>query len=142
MGRAGRRVRKPRARCALGAIVYAAARRNGRYTLKQTPEMQGALVAMDPHTGRVLAMVGGYSFNEVGGLNRATQARRQPGSAFKPIVYAAALEFGLTPATLVDDGPLGDRGGRRHQLVARELHAANIMAPPPCGAGWNFRATP
>jgi penicillin-binding protein 1A len=66
---------------------------------------------MDPHTGRVLAMVGGYSFNEVGGLNRATQALRQPGSAFKPIVYAAALDYGLTPATLIDDGPLAIEAG-------------------------------
>ncbi len=95
---------------ARGAIVYAE-RASGRYTLKQVPEVQGALVAMDPHTGRVLAMVGGYSFNESGGLNRATQAMRQPGSSFKPIVYAAALEFGLTPATLVDDGPLSIEAG-------------------------------
>jgi|CXWL01.1.fsa_nt_gi penicillin-binding protein 1A len=94
-----------------GAIVYAQRGQSGRYTLKQTPEIQGALVAMDPHTGRVLAMVGGYSFNEVGGLNRATQAERQPGSSFKPIVYAAALDFGLTPATLVDDGPLAIEAG-------------------------------
>ncbi len=96
---------------ARGAIVYATRGGNGRYTLRQAPEIQGALVAMDPHTGRVLAMVGGYSFNEATGLNRATQAQRQPGSAFKPIVYAAALDFGLTPATLVDDGPLAIEAG-------------------------------
>jgi penicillin-binding protein 1A len=65
---------------------------SGRYTLRQVPQIQGALVAMDPHTGRVLAMVGGYSFNDANGLNRATQAQRQPGSSFKPIVYAAALD--------------------------------------------------
>ncbi len=62
------------------------------FTLKQVPELQGALVAMDPHTGRVLAMIGSYSFNDVGGLTRATQAQRQPGSSFKQIVYAAALD--------------------------------------------------
>lgn len=94
-----------------GAIVYVRRGDGGRYTLKQIPQIQGALVAMDPHTGRVLAMVGGYSFNEVGGLNRATQAMRQPGSSFKPIVYAAALEYGLTPATLIDDGPLAIEAG-------------------------------
>ena len=94
-----------------GSIVFAVRGANGRYTLKQIPELQGALVALDPHTGRVLAMVGGYSFNEVGGLNRATQAQRQPGSSFKPIVYAAALDHGLTPATLVDDGPLSIEAG-------------------------------
>ena len=94
-----------------GTIIYAVRGSSGSYTLKQVPELQGALVAMDPHTGRVLAMVGGYSFNEVGGLNRATQAQRQPGSSFKPIVYAAALDYGLTPATLVDDGPLSINAG-------------------------------
>ena len=94
-----------------GAIVYVERHQSGGFGLRQVPEIQGALVAMDPHTGRVLAMVGGYSFNESGGLNRATQAMRQPGSSFKPIVYAAALEFGLTPATLVDDGPLSIEAG-------------------------------
>ncbi len=94
-----------------GAIVYAQRQTNGSYRLKQVPELQGALVAMDPHTGRVLAMVGGYSFNEASGLNRATQAQRQPGSSFKPIVYAAALDYGLTPATLVDDAPLSIEAG-------------------------------
>ncbi len=95
----------------VGAIVYVTRGANGRYTLRQVPEIQGALVAMDPHTGRVLAMVGGYSFNEASGLNRATQALRQPGSSFKPIVYAAALDYGLTPATLIDDGPLAIEAG-------------------------------
>lgn len=94
-----------------GAIIYVTRGSNGRYTLRQVPEIQGALVAMDPHTGRVLAMVGGYSFNDANGLNRATQAMRQPGSSFKPIVYAAALDYGLTPATLVDDGPLAIEAG-------------------------------
>ncbi len=94
-----------------GAIVYAERGQNGRYALRQVPQIQGALVAMDPNTGRVLAMVGGYSFNEATGLNRATQAMRQPGSAFKPIVYAAALDYGLTPATLIDDGPLAIEAG-------------------------------
>jgi len=94
-----------------GAIVYAVRNSNGNYTLKQIPQLQGAMVAMDPHTGRVLAMVGGYSFNERSGLNRATQSMRQPGSSFKPIVYAAALDYGLTPATLIDDGPLSISAG-------------------------------
>ncbi len=94
-----------------GSIVYARRNSNGSFALKQVPQIQGALVAMDPHTGRVLAMVGGYSFNEVGGLNRATQAMRQPGSSFKPIAYAAALEYGLTPSTLIDDGPLAIEAG-------------------------------
>lgn len=94
-----------------GAIVYVARAQGGGFNLKQAPQIQGALVAMDPHTGRVLAMVGGYNFNEATGLNRATQAMRQPGSAFKPIVYASALDYGLTPATLIDDGPLNIAAG-------------------------------
>jgi penicillin-binding protein 1A len=76
-----------------------------RYRLRQPPGVQGALVAMDPHTGRVLAMVGGFSFAQ-SEFNRATQAMRQPGSAFKPFVYAAALDNGYSPASVVLDAPI------------------------------------
>ena len=76
----------------------------GGFGLRQIPQIQGAVVALDPHTGRVLAMVGGYDF-AASEFNRATQAWRQPGSAFKPFVYAAALENGFTPASLILDGP-------------------------------------
>jgi len=83
----------------------------GEYKLRQAPEVQGALVAMDPHTGRVLAMVGGFSFSD-SQFNRATQAHRQPGSSFKPFVYAAALDNGYTPSSVVLDGPIRiDQGG-------------------------------
>jgi len=75
-----------------------------RYGLRQIPEIEGALVAMDPHTGRVLAMVGGFDY-DASQYNRAVQAERQPGSAFKPFVYAAALDNGFTPASLVLDAP-------------------------------------
>lgn len=75
------------------------------YRLEQIPDVNGAIVAMDPHTGRVLAMVGGYAFGN-SEFNRATQARRQPGSAFKPFVYAAALDHEFTPSSLVLDAPL------------------------------------
>ncbi|MDH3792367.1 MAG: penicillin-binding transpeptidase domain-containing protein, partial [Rhodospirillales bacterium] len=74
------------------------------FALRQIPEIDGGLVAIDPHTGRVLAMSGGWSF-ERSQFNRATQAYRQPGSAFKPIVYLAALDSGLTPSTIVLDAP-------------------------------------
>jgi penicillin-binding protein 1A len=96
-----------------GSAVYVQCPREGRCNLRQVPELQGAILAMDPHTGRVLAMVGGYQTNDAG-LNRATQAMRQPGSAFKNLVYAAAMDpctaegqqgCGLSPATLVDDTP-------------------------------------
>ena len=80
--------------------VKADAEPSTEYNLRQIPKANGGLVAMDPHTGRVLAMVGGYSF-EQSQFNRATQAKRQPGSAFKPFVYAAALENGLTPGAKI-----------------------------------------
>ncbi|MCZ2328239.1 penicillin-binding protein 1A [Bartonella sp. F02] len=78
---------------------------NDIYRLQQIPKLEGAIVAMEPRTGRVLAMVGGFSFSE-SEFNRATQAYRQPGSAFKPFVYAAALDNGYTPASVVLDGPI------------------------------------
>ena len=74
------------------------------FGLRQIPEINGAMVALDPHTGRVLAMTGGFAF-ERSQFNRATQALRQPGSSFKPFVYLAALDAGYTPSTLVLDAP-------------------------------------
>ncbi len=74
------------------------------YHLRQVPNVEGALIAMDPHTGRVLAVVGGYSFKK-SQFNRATQARRQTGSAFKPFVYLTALENGYSPTDLILDAP-------------------------------------
>ena len=74
------------------------------YGLRQIPDINGSLVALDPHTGRVLAMVGGFDFKR-SEYNRATQAKRQPGSAFKPFVYSVALDNGFTPSSLVLDAP-------------------------------------
>ena len=89
-----------------GDIVYAApAKDAGDFHLMQMPDVDGALVAMDPHTGRVLAMVGGFSYGR-SQFNRAVQAQRQPGSSFKPIVYAAALDNGYSPASVVLDAPV------------------------------------
>src|SRR5882757_8866788 len=76
----------------------------GQYRLRQLPEVSGAMVVMDPWTGRVIAMVGGFSFDQ-SQFNRATQAYRQPGSSFKPIVYSSALDNGYTPSTVVVDAP-------------------------------------
>jgi penicillin-binding protein 1A len=75
------------------------------WRLRQVPEVSGAMVVMDPATGRVLAMVGGFSYDQ-SQFNRATQAMRQPGSSFKPFVYATALDNGYTPSSLVVDGPI------------------------------------
>ncbi len=82
----------------------------GQYRLRQIPEVEGAIVVMDPVTGRVLAMVGGFSFDQ-SEFNRATQALRQPGSSFKPIVYAAAIDNGYTPSSIELDEPVSiDQG--------------------------------
>ncbi|MBR0800292.1 penicillin-binding protein 1A [Bradyrhizobium jicamae] len=95
-----------------GDVIYAdplyakdGQRVEGQYRLRQIPEISGAMVAMDPHTGRVLAMVGGFSFDQ-SQFNRATQAYRQPGSSFKPIVYSAALDNGYTGSTMMVDAPI------------------------------------
>ncbi len=85
-------------------IIYVKKTKKNKWILKQLPKINGSIIVMDPYTGRVLAMVGGFSF-KLSEFNRATQAKRQPGSAFKPIVYAAALENGFTPSTLVLDAP-------------------------------------
>ena len=82
------------------------------WSLRQVPEIQGAFMAMDPHSGRVLALQGGFSRDD-SAFNRATQAQRQPGSAFKPFVYAAALDIGYTPETIVNDAPIKVGEGRR-----------------------------
>ncbi len=82
----------------------------GQYRLRQIPEVSGAIVVMDPYTGRVFAMIGGFSFDQ-SEFNRATQAWRQPGSSFKPIVYATALDNGYTPSSIVLDEPISiDQG--------------------------------
>jgi penicillin-binding protein 1A len=84
--------------------VIAVKQDGGHWALKSVPVVSGAFVAEDPHTGRVLAMVGGFDARG-SAFNRATQAQRQPGSSFKPFVYAAALDHGMTPATMIVDGP-------------------------------------
>ncbi len=89
----------------VGDVVYAEPQEEpGVYALRQVPAVNGGLVAIDPHTGRVLSMVGGFSF-QLSEFNRAVQARRQPGSTFKPFVYAAALDSGYSPASTVLDAP-------------------------------------
>jgi penicillin-binding protein 1A len=88
----------------LNDIIYVKKIKKNKWSLKQLPKINGAIVVMDPYTGRVLSMAGGFSF-KLSEFNRATQAKRQPGSAFKPVVYAAALENGFNPSTLVLDAP-------------------------------------
>ena len=85
-------------------------KKNNKWHLKQLPLVNGSIVVMDPYNGKVKALVGGYSF-ESSEFNRATQAKRQPGSAFKPIVYAAALENGFLPNSMVLDAPFVSEQG-------------------------------
>ena len=89
----------------VGDVIYVKKIKSNKYSLKQLPKINGGIVVMDPYTGRVLALSGGFSFKN-SEFNRASQALRQPGSAFKPFVYALALENGYTPTSLVLDAPL------------------------------------
>lgn len=102
--------------------------RNGQYALKQVPAVNGAIVAIEPQTGRVLAMVGGYSYG-LSTFNRATQAWRQPGSAFKPFVYAAALEDDYTPASIVLDAPISFSGGPNGTRWTPENYSRQYYGP-------------
>ena len=90
-----------------GDVIYVEPSANdpAQFRMRQVPEISGAMVVMDPTTGRVLAIVGGFSFDQ-SQFDRATQAMRQPGSSFKPIVYSAALDNGYTPSTVVIDAPI------------------------------------
>ena len=90
---------------AVGDIILVSQQKGNKYSLQQMPNAEGALVALDPHTGRVLAMQGGFAF-ERNQFNRAVQALRQPGSSFKPFVYTAALDSGYTPSSLILDAPI------------------------------------
>ena len=89
----------------IGDIIYVKKKNEGYYSLKQIPLANGGIIAMDPFSGRILAMSGGFSFKK-SEFNRTTQALRQPGSAFKPFIYALALENNFTPSTLILDAPI------------------------------------
>ncbi|HYA80485.1 MAG TPA: penicillin-binding protein 1A [Methylocystis sp.] len=136
--------RSPRNALTAGDVIYVEPMtgRPGYYRLRQIPEISGAMVAMDPHTGRVFSMVGGFSF-EQSNFNRATQALRQPGSSFKPFVYAAALDGGYTPSSQILDEPIaiqqadgsvwspenfeGGKGSGAHPLNYGVVHSKNMM---------------
>jgi penicillin-binding protein 1A len=101
------------------------------YNLCQIPQISGALVSIDPHTGRVLAMSGGFSF-EISQFNRATQAHRQPGSSIKPFVYLTALEHNFTPSTLVSDDPISiDQGPGMPPWTPGNYESGEYSGPVP-----------
>ena len=105
------------------------------YALRQIPEVSGAIISMDPHTGRVLAMAGGYSY-EMSQFNRATQAKRQPGSSFKPFVYLTALENGFTPSTLILDAPfVADQGPGLPKWKPTNYNTTSFNGPTPLRVG-------
>ncbi len=139
---------KPARNLPLGAVIEVQVvtpevnRQGAVFALDQVPEVQGALVAIDPRTGAIKAMIGGYDFRK-SQFNRAVQARRNAGSAFKPIIYAAALEKGLTPATVIVDEeveypgaggnvwkPKNYEGTYRGPVTMREAltHSINIVS--------------
>ena len=110
-----------------GDLIFVEARGN-QFALKQVPAVNGALVAIEPQSGRVLAMVGGYSYG-LSSFNRATQAKRQPGSAFKPFVYATALEGDYTPASIVLDAPISFAGGPNGTRWSPENYSREYYGP-------------
>ena len=112
----------------LSDIIYVKKIKKNEWSLKQLPKINGAIVVMDPYTGRVFAMVGGFSF-KLSEFNRATQAKRQPGSAFKPFVYAAALENGFTPSTLVLDAPFVMEQGEGLKTWKPENYGKQFYGP-------------
>jgi penicillin-binding protein 1A len=107
---------------------------NPQWQLMQVPQIGGATVVMDPHTGRILALVGGFSFAE-SQFDRAVQARRQPGSSFKPIVYAAALDNGYTPATIVNDAVIAIDQGNGQGLWRPDNYDKQVHGPQPLRVG-------
>ncbi len=135
-------IKKPADVLAIGDIVYvepiktsSKAKTNddddakvAQYALRQVPAVNGGVIAMDPHTGRILAMQGGFSFH-LSQFNRAVQALRQPGSAFKPFVYAAALDNGFTPASLILDAPFVMDQGAGLALWKPENYEHNFHGP-------------
>ena len=112
----------------IGDVIYVENIRDDIFALKQLPSVNGGIIAMDPFTGRVLALSGGFSFKK-SEFNRATQALRQPGSAFKPFIYALALENGYTPSTLILDAPLVLEQGSDLKMWKPENYGKKFYGP-------------
>ena len=111
-----------------GDIIYVKKIKDNNYSLKQLPKINGGMVVMDPYTGRVLALSGGFSFKK-SEFNRATQALRQPGSAFKPFVYALALENKYTPTSLILDAPIVLEQGEDLKMWKPENYGKKFYGP-------------
>ena len=111
-----------------GDIIYVKKLSDGNYSLKQLPKANGGIVVMDPYSGRVLALSGGFSFKK-SEYNRASQAKRQPGSAFKPFIYALALENNFLPTTLVLDAPIVLSQGNDLKMWKPENYGKKFYGP-------------
>ena len=134
-GAVGPEPRKPADIFQPGDVILVEALGNGEaYSPRQLPKIQGGLVAMDPHTGRVLAMSGGFS-PTMSQFNRATQAMRQPGSAFKPFVYLTALDNGFTPSSLILDAPFEYDPGHGQPVWRPENYHQAYYGPTPLRVG-------
>ncbi len=112
----------------VGDLIYVKKADNNFYELKQLPKVNGSIVVMDPFTGRILALSGGFSFKR-SEFNRATQALRQPGSAFKPFIYALALENNYSPSTLILDAPLVLEQGSDLKMWKPENYGKKFYGP-------------
>ena len=131
----GRKPRQPNDVVAVGDVILVSKANDAdSYVLEQMPKANGGIVAMDPHTGRVLALQGGFSFAR-SEFNRATQARRQPGSAFKPFVYLTALEHGFTPATMILDAPFVKEQGPGLDKWKPANYTEKFYGPTPMRVG-------
>ena len=117
-----------------GDVIYVKNLKENIFNLQQLPKVNGGIVVMDPFTGRVLALSGGFSFKQ-SEFNRATQAKRQPGSAFKPFVYALALENNFTPTSLVLDAPLVLDQGDDLKMWKPENYGKKFYGPSTLRAG-------
>lgn len=141
----GPKLKKPADALAVGDVVYVSSVKTevastsdvtegvspearSQWRLRQIPEVEGAIVALDPHTGRVKALVGGFSFDD-SQFDRATQAKRQPGSAFKPFVYAAALDNGYTPSSVVLDTPVAIKQGNGQGIWRPKNYSGKFNGP-------------
>ena len=111
-----------------GDIVYVEKIKENKYSLRQIPKINGGIVVMDPYSGRVVALSGGFSFKS-SEFNRASQALRQPGSAFKPFVYALALENNYTPSSLILDAPLVLDQGSDQKMWKPENYGKKFYGP-------------
>ena len=112
----------------VGDVVYVNKIKDNIFSLKQLPKANGGIVVMNPFTGRVIAMSGGFSFKR-SEFNRATQASRQPGSAFKPFIYALALENNFTPSTLILDAPIVLDQGEDLKMWKPENYGKKFYGP-------------